>query len=126
MNKKIVLALGFLPFPLFAFPADPADPACPLPTRAPCGVEEVISCALLNYNKTAKTPLANNKAFYDTQLFDAGNQDGFCEYKTESGTYPPGVIAGNLTGTYYDQFCSSQTGSYFSYGNFTWVSHYLL
>lgn len=97
-----------------------ADAPCPLPSRAVCGVEEVISCSREAYN-LANPPGVQpntNEAFYNTQLFDASNQDGFCKYKTVKGTYPPGVTIGTLTQVYYDQFCSAQTGEYFSYANF--------
>lgn len=97
-----------------------ADAPCPLPSAAPCGIEEVISCARIAYN-LANPPgvIPNtNEQFYNTQLFNSGNQDGFCKYKFVTGHYPPGVEVGTLTQTYYDQFCSAQTGSYFSYANF--------
>ena len=119
MKKQTFLAWSSLLYSVVSF----ADPICPT-TRGPCGVEEVISCARAAYNTTAKTPIQTNEAFYDSQLFDKGNQDGFCKYKSTAGggtKYPPGVKANSLQQTYYDQFCSYETGeteSYFSYANF--------
>ena len=117
MKKQTFLAWSSLLYSVMSFAT---DPACPT-TRGPCGVEEVISCARATYNTTAKTPIQTNLAFYNSQLFDVGNQDGFCEYKSTAGggtKYPPGVQAGSLQQIYYDQFCSHQTGTYFSYANF--------
>ena len=118
IKKQTYLIWGALLYTLSAY-ATSDDPACPT-TRAPCGVEEVISCAREHYNSISPTPLANNKDFYNSQLFNLANQDGFCKEKTLSPThsYPPGVVAGTLTQTYYDQFCTYQTGTFFSYENF--------
>ncbi len=111
--KKRALLLGYwLLYPLVSVGA---DPSCPLPATPPCGVEEVISCARVNYIKLVPgSTIATNEQFYNQQLFDSNNQDGFCK-----ATLPhPGVIDTNLTGTYYKQFCVYQQGTYFSYANF--------
>ncbi len=116
MEKYMLLTLGLMLNTLSAFAT---DPACPMPTHPPCGVEEVISCARTNYNILhPTTTIASNEDYYNSQLFDLGNQDGFCKYKTTGQSYPPGVLLGSLQQTYYDQYCGYETGTYFSYTNF--------
>ena len=115
MKKQMLLTVGLLLLPMFVF-AD--DPVCPT-ASPPCGVEEVISCARANYNTLhPSTQIVSNVDYYNKQLFDVGNQDGFCKEKTITGHYPQGVLAGSLQQTYYDQYCGAQTGTYFSYANF--------
>jgi hypothetical protein len=114
MNKNILFTLSLVSCASFA---DIVDPVCPLPTAAPCGVAEVISCARAAYNATGPvTPITSNTDFYNKQLFDLANQDGFCNFP--GAGYPPGVLANSLQSIYFDQFCGSEKGTYFSYANF--------
>lgn len=112
--NKLIIALCLVPYVSYA---TIVDPDCPLPNAAPCGVAEVISCARVAYNASGpERPIANNTDFYNQQLFDLANQDGFCNYPGPG--YPQGVTLGSLQQTYFDQFCGSQKGTYFSYANF--------
>ena len=112
MKKYVLSIISLLPCLSFA-----VDPECPLPGAAPCGIEEVISCARVAYNATGPAiPIANNTDFYNKQLFDLANQDGFCNWPNAG--YPPGVKTNSLQSIYFDQFCAHQKGTYFSYQNF--------
>lgn len=71
----------------------------------PCGAQEVIETAATAAGKTAEE-------FYNTVLFDSSVLDNFCLNK------PAGATTTGQQQFYYNTFCSSQQGSYFSYANF--------
>ncbi|MDQ5920779.1 MAG: hypothetical protein QG673_835 [Pseudomonadota bacterium] len=69
----------------------------------PCGAEELITCAAQSRGISAED-------LFNTVLFSTANLDGMC-----NNQFPGGTSAQKY---FYNAYCPSQKGSYFSYQNF--------